>query len=209
MFCVIQELQLKKYNDMGAYKCLEVMTNPFNTSKHPQFGYWETGERYHRPNRTAYKISVHENKRINGVVTKKQFVVTTVDYYAIAEGWFLLGEYHEKISAIAEKLNVDDGSVYAVIEDKIKPLEECIKAEFAMTEEFSCAAERKNIIEAYRKAKADFAFRYGCDEKLYDFCFNVFGELMNRGYYEEITSNHTTLEVIKNNDWGLMNAKKP
>jgi hypothetical protein len=208
MFCVIQELQLKKFNDMGAYKRLEVITNPFNTSKHPQYGHWETGERYHRSNRTAYKISVHENKRINGVVTKKQFVVTTVNYYMIAEGWLLLGEYHDKISAIAEKLNVDDSSVYTVIEAKTKPLEERIKAEFATTEEYRFAAERKNTINVYKKEKADFALRYGCDEKLYDFCFNVFGELMNRGYYEEITSNHKTLEAIKNNDWGLNDAKK-
>ena len=119
----------------------------------------------------------------------------------------MLGEYHDKISAIAEKLNVDAGSVYALIEDKTKPLVDRLKAEFAKTEEFSCAVERKNIIEVYRKEKADFAFRYGCDEKLYDFCFNVFGELMNRGYYEEITSNHKPLEAIKNYDWGLMNAK--
>ena len=206
MFCVIQELQLKKYNDLGAYKRLEVMTNPFRTSKHPQYGYWETGERYHRPNRTAYKISVHENKRINGVVTKKQFVVTTVDYYTIAEGWFLFGEHHNKLSGIAEKLKVDVGLVYAVIEDKTKPLEERIKAEFATTDEFRFTAERKSIIEVYKQKKADFALRYGCDEREYDFCFNVFGELLNRGYYEEITSNHRALEAIKNNDWGLLDA---
>jgi len=122
LFCVIQELQLKKYNDLGAYKRLEVMTNPFRTSKHPQYGYWETGERYHRPNRTAYKISVHENKRINGVVTKKQFVVTTADYYTIAEGWFALGDYVDRISGIAEKLNVDIDVVYDVITAKTAPL---------------------------------------------------------------------------------------
>jgi hypothetical protein len=208
MFCVIQELQLKKYNDLGAYERLEVDTNPFNRSEHPQYGYWETGERFHRPNRTAYKISVHENKRVNGVVTKKQFVVTTADYYMIAEGWLLLGEYDDKISSIAEKLNVDVGAVYGVIEAKTKPLVERLIAEFAMTDEFRVATERKNIIDVYKKQKADFALIYGCDEKLYDFCFNVFGELMNSGYYEKITGNHKLLDVIDCEDWRLIDAEE-
>ena len=122
MFCVIQELQLKKHNDLSAYKRLEVMTNTFRMNKHPQYGYCDAGDRFYRPIRTTYKISVHENKRINGVVTKKQFVVTTADYYTIAEGWFALGDYVDRISGIAEKLNVDIDVVYDVITAKTAPL---------------------------------------------------------------------------------------
>ena len=71
MYCVIQELQLKKADTNGAYKGLAVFTNPFNMRNIPQYGYCDAGERFERPIKTAYKISVHESKRVNGVVTKK------------------------------------------------------------------------------------------------------------------------------------------
>ena len=191
MFCVIQEIQLKKPNTLGAYKDLEVFTNPFDFKKNiPQYGYAESGERFERPIRTAYKISVHESKRVNGIVTKKQFVVTTVDYYHIADGWFALGEYEEKVLYIAEKLNVYAGNVYDAIEAKTEPLEARIQAEFQQTDEYKTKLEHKRIISLYRAEKAKFAEMYKCSELEYDYCFNVFGDLMNREYYEEIVSAH-------------------
>jgi anaerobic ribonucleoside-triphosphate reductase len=114
----------------------------------------------------------------------------------ITKGWFLLGDYHEKIIAIADKLNIDADAVYDVIEAKAELLSERIRAEFAMTDECRVAAEHKKIIAAYKKEKSDFARRYRCDEREYDFCFNVFGELMNSGYYEKIVSNHS-LKIAK------------
>jgi len=170
------------------------MTNPFNWGIHPQYGYIQTGDRFERPIRTAYKISVHENKRINGVVTKKQFVVTTVDYYAIAEGMFLLGEYDDKISDIADKLQVDCGNIYDTIEAKTIPLAERIKAEFSLTDEYKAILEQKKIIAKYKEEKDDFSRKYSCDDKLYDFCYNVFGELMNLDYLENIIADSTAKE---------------
>ena len=191
MFCVIQEIQLKKSNTLGAYKNLEVFTNPFNFQKNiPQYGYAESGERFERPIRTAYKISIHESKRVNGVVTKKQFVVTTVDYYHLADDWFALVDFEDKILLIAEKLNVYAGDVYDAIEAKTEPLEARIKAEFQRTEEYKTKLEHKRIISLYRAEKAKFAEMYECSEVEYDYCFNVFGELMNREYYEQIVSAH-------------------
>ena len=187
MYCVIQELKLKKANTLGAYRQLAVMTNPFNIRKDvAQYGYCDAGEQFERPIKLAYKISVHESKRVNGVVTKKQFVVTTVDYYTLASGFFTLGDYADRIEPISEKLNVDAGAVYDLLEAKIALLEERIRAEFELTEEFVVSAKHEAIIARYREAKAEFAKKHKCPEGEYDFCFNVFGELMDANYLEII-----------------------
>jgi hypothetical protein len=186
MYCVIQELQRKKPDTNGAYKELTVFTNPFNIKDAPQYGYCFAGEKFERPIRTAYKISVHESKRANGVVTKKQFVVTTVGYYDFSTDWFALGDYGERIMTIAEKLNTDAGTVYDIIDKKVSPLQQGIKVEFEQTEEYRTSAKHKEIIKLYRKEKALFSQMYGCPEAEYEYCFNVFGELMNKNYYEII-----------------------
>ena len=53
MYCVIQELQLKKADTSGAQKDLEVIINPFNTRSGPQYSYWKAGERFERPIKKA------------------------------------------------------------------------------------------------------------------------------------------------------------
>lgn len=215
MYCVIQELQLKKADTSGAQKDLEVITNPFNTRSEPQYGYWKAGERFERPIKKAYKISVHESKRIAGVVTKKQFVVTTVNYYTLAEGWFCLGEYDEKIVAIAEQLNTDADTIYDILNQKISSLEQCIQAEFQKTEEYITSQNHRAIISKYKRQKALFAEKHQCDESEYDFCFNVFGELMNEAYYNKIANRVFDVGTMlfgdsnykqKLVDWGLIDG---
>jgi hypothetical protein len=191
MYCAIQELQLKRPNTNGAYKQLAVFTNPFNPRRDAlQYGYCYTGDQFERPIRTTYKISIHESKRVNGVVTKKQFVVTTVDYYTFATDWFALGDYAEKIVIIADKLNVDYQIIYDTIKAKISPLQEHIGSEFKKTEEYIASTKHNEIIALYKKEIAKFSKKYGCSELEYeyDYCFNVFGELMNENYYERIVS---------------------
>jgi len=184
MYCIIQELELKKADKLGAYKQLAVDTNPFNRREFPQYGYHKTGERFERPIKKAYKISIHESKRVSGVVTKKQFVVTTANYYTFATDCFALGDLDDKIEPIVEKLNVDIDTVYEMLEKKIKPLQERIIAEFEKTEEYATSAKHREIIALYKKEKALFAEKYRCPDSEYDFCFNVFGELMNADYLE-------------------------
>lgn len=187
MYCVIQELQLKRADTLGAYKDLMVETNPFNyTRTIPQYGYFECGERYKRPIKKAYKISIHESKRINGVVAKKQFVVTTINYYAFATDWFSLGEYYEKTSDIADKLNTDQDTIYKLIESKITPLAQRIRDEFMQSEEYIAIQRRKVLIDEHGKRKLLFAEKYNVPDSEYDYCFNVFGEMVNAEYYETI-----------------------
>ena len=156
----------------------------------PKYCYHYTGDRFERPVRTAYKISVHESKRVNGVVTKKQFAVATIGYYSLADNYFALDDYDKKILAVAGKLNADANILYDIIDAKIIPLRERIQAEFQQSDEYKTRAEHERIISLYKKARADFAAKYECSERDYDYCFNVFGELMNRSYHEMIISNH-------------------
>ena len=198
MYCVIQELKLKRADAFGACKDLEVSTNPFNyTRTIPQYGYFDGEERFERPIKNAYKISIHESKRIKGVVTKKQFVVTTVNYYTFATDWFVIGEYDEKISDIAAKLNTDCDTIYNLIENKVSPLAQRIRDEFMQTEEYAASQKHKAIISEYKTQKALFAKQYNVPDSEYDYCFNVFGEMVNAEHYKTIANG----ESIQSTFW--------
>ena len=187
MYCIIQELSTKRADSFGAYKGIELSTNPFNFRRTiPQYGYFECGERFERPMKKAYKISIHESKRVNGVVTKKQYVVTTVNYYIFATDFFCLGEYHEKIADIAHKLNTDTSTIYDLIENKVAPFEKLIRDEFMQTEEYAVVQSRKALVAEYETRKAEFAKKYNIDDSEYDFCFDVFGNIVNAEHYERI-----------------------
>ena len=69
MYCVIQEIQLKKANPYGEYRELEAYScSAWNGLA--KWTYHYTGGRFERPIKTAYKISIHESRRVNGVVTR-------------------------------------------------------------------------------------------------------------------------------------------
>ena len=205
MYCVIQEVQLKKPNAYGEHKIIEAYS-PFALNGKPTYSYRHIGGRFERPIKTAYKISIHESKRINGVVTKKQYAVTTVDYYCLATDWFALGDCEKKISAIAEKLNVDDvGKIYDIIDAKLEPLEKLIKIEYQKTEEYKTHVKHEKILETYRKAKAKFAKTYSCSENEYDYIFNVFGELMNNEYYEKIINDYKSKRSYQEKNYSNYN----
>ena len=187
MYSVIQELSPKRADSFGAYKGIEISTNPFNYMRTiPQYKHFECGERFERPIKKAYKISIHESKRVKGVVTKKQFVVTTVNYYIFATDFFCLGEYHEKIADIAHKLNADTNTIYGLIENKVALLEKHIRDEFMQTEEYAVTQARKALVAEYKTRKAEFAAKHKIDDSEYDYCFDVFGNLLNAEHYERI-----------------------
>lgn len=76
MFVVVQEIQLKKPNQYGAYREYEVCSfsaSKANNGLHTWYRYKPIVEsgRFERPNKTAYKISIHRSYRENGKVKKK------------------------------------------------------------------------------------------------------------------------------------------
>lgn len=187
MFCVIQEIHLKKENTSGPQAVLEVYS-PFSIGGKPKYSYQYTGERFTRSIKTAYKISVHESYRENGKVRKRQHCVGTVDYYSIATDWFCLGDYDKRIEGIADALGVDPALVYDTINMKVEPLIDRVVAEYQSTAEYKTHAKHQKVIDRYNKAKSRFYKKYGIDADEYDYCYNVFGEVMNQAYIDQITA---------------------
>lgn len=185
MFCVIQEIQRKKPNTHGGYKELEAYS-PIELYGKPKYSYRHTGGKFERPIRTAYKVSIHDSRRVNGAVTKKQYVVTTVDYYSLAEFWIGDCVIGKKLESIADSLNISIGDLWDLINAKVDPLQERIKAEYQKTEEYKTHAKHRKILDKYQKARSRFAKKYGVDADEYDYCYNIFGEVMNQKYLAEI-----------------------
>lgn len=142
MYCVIQEIETKKVNKNGhpkelISKFMEMSINGQDMS-HYYYGYGE--ERFDRTIKKAYKVSIHNSYRENGKIRKKQYVLCTVRYYDIADGWFTIYDYCErKITALCKQLNIDEETIYSLVDAKINPLVESIQKEFEMTEELKLA----------------------------------------------------------------------
>ena len=194
MFCVVQEVRRRKPNKHGAYKELAVFSFPPFTigdvTKPVTYRYEKSGERFERPVRKAYKVSIHESKRINGVVTKKQFAVTTLGYYELAEYPLWDCFNWKRLTGIANELGTDIDRLSMLIEAKIEPLRERILEEYSQTDEYKTVRRHEETISAYREAKKKFADDYGCSADEYDYCFDVFGNLMNRAYLDGVVDGH-------------------
>ncbi len=186
MYCVIQEIERKKPNLYGEHKELEAYS-PYEIEGRAKWSYRHTGDKFERPIQTAYKITIRESHRVNGVVTLKQSVVTTVDYYSVAANWFCISDYDRKIEAIAQKFDTSAETVYSLIYAKLDPLTERIHAEYQKTEEYIVSTAHNAIIKEYLRKKEAFAKGYGLtDMDQYDYCYDVFGNVKNQAYIDQI-----------------------
>lgn len=195
MYCVIQEIELKKLNRDGYHKKLksEYMKTSVNGRDLSHYIYYYGLERFQRPIKKAYKISIHESYRECGKVKKKQFVLCTVNYYDFASDCFSVYDYcSEKISKVAQELSVDEEGIYNLVETKIEPLIEKIQADFRQTEEYITHEGHERITSLYSINKIQFAEKYQCDKDLYDKIYNVFGDLMDSKKLEEIEGQYKT-----------------
>lgn len=188
MYCVIQEIELKKENQYGRYKKLKVYESRFTmyNEEHVKYGYDYTGGRFKRPMKKAYKISMHHSYREEGKVKKKQWVICTMEYYDIAQSntyirdYFTSSRWEEKIKS----LGVSEDELYDLVYKKLDPLIERIQNEFHKTEEYKTHQEHEAIINKYLKVKEAFESVYG--DNTYDYCYDVFGQVRNEKKLEEI-----------------------
>lgn len=189
MYCVVQEVELKKPNKYGYSKELKscFMQMSIDGIDMSHYYYTFSNERFERPVKKAYKISIHQSYRENGKVNKKQYVLNTVNYYDFADGWFSLYDYcHSKIDFISNELDVDVEIIYNMVEAKLNPLIEEIQAEFEQTEEYKTHEEHEDITTLYALRKTQFGRKYNCDSSVYDCIYDVFGNLMNKEKLEEV-----------------------
>lgn len=210
MYCVIQEIELKKENTYGASKELEAYKSTWsiNGVEGGSYGYRHTGGRFERPIKKAYKISIHQSYRENGKVKKKQWSICTMSYYDLIEfGLYDCGG-SSRIERLSEELNIDQETIYNLIYLKLDPLVEQIQKEYQKTEEYKTHQEHKKIIDKYLKAKEEFRNKYGSDS--YDYYYDLFGVLREaekfevfkkqyeaskeyqRSYYEDFKSNYNS-----------------
>lgn len=202
MYCVIQEVELKKENTNGEYKELEAYKYEWSD----QYSYRYTGEQFKRTVRKAYKISIHKSYRENGKVKKKQWVICTIGYYDIVStfgSW--IGDYCN-LDAKCEAIGVTEDELCNLVYEKLDPLIEEIEKEYQQTEEYKTHEKHRKIIDKYLEDKSKFEEIYGSNS--YDKCYDVFGTLRNsellesikrqyesakeyqRSYYENFNSNY-------------------
>lgn len=187
MYCVIQKVQNKKPNKYGNYKELKVTETTFGFTgqkKETVYGYTYGSERFERPVLDAYKISIHESYRENGKVKKKQWAICTIGYYDLIDYYPLYDFASRKIEALADELGIDQDSIYTMIDAKLEPIHERIKAEFKATEEYRVKEAFEKITTLYSANKIEFDSIYGHDS--YRYCYDVFGELRNPEYLEKL-----------------------
>ncbi|WP_061310526.1 hypothetical protein [Clostridium botulinum] len=208
MYCVIQEIKNKKYNEYGAYKELEVdsMTWTINGQTQTKYLYQYASERFKRPIRKAYKISIHKSYREDGKVKKKQWVICTMGYYELLEFWPGDCITQSKLNEKLQEMNITEEELWDIVYKKLDPLIEKITNEFEKTEEYKTHQKHSKIIDKYLKSKNKFEEIYGRDT--YDYCYDVFSTLRNeemlnnikkqykynqeyeRSYYENFKSNY-------------------
>lgn len=191
MFCVIQTIQRKKGDPHGDYREYEVSSMtigfPDGTSK-THYSYYPNYEAGHfeRPRREAYRISIHESRREGGRVVKKQCAIATIGYYDFADRFSLYDYIDAGINRAVDVFNADYEALFSLVEQKVQPLAEKIEKEFHKSEEYKAHRQREKIEKTHQKAKKKFGEQYGVDPDEYDYCYNIFGELMEKEYLEQI-----------------------
>lgn len=192
MYCVIQKIQNKKTNPYGAAK--ELIVSSFTWSMDGvtkrKYTHNYSDEKFERPIKDAYKISIHKSYRENGKVKKKQWVICTIGYYDIADGWTWVGDHTIGLEDKLEKIGITEEKLCNLVYKKLDPIINTVKAEFEKTEEYKTKKKHDKTLEEYRNAKEKFEKKYG--EDTYDYCYDVFGLLKNESYLKELEENYKT-----------------
>lgn len=185
MYCVIQEIERKKTAWKGEYKELKVSETRWfsNGEENVVYGYTYAGERFERPIKKAYKISIHESYRENGEVKKKQWVIGTMDYYYIATFGGYIGDCCN-LEERADTIGITVDELYDIVAVKMDPLRERINKEYENTEEYKTYKNHRKIIDKYNKSKRDFEEIYG--NNTYDYYYDLFGVLREKEKFEAL-----------------------
>ena len=181
---------MKSSNSIGCGKELCVTTSNWTVNGVPymSYGYTYSDERFERPIKTAYKVTIHDKsyRDKKGRVQKKQYHVATIKYYDLVDfGWYDC-IVSSKIDDIAEEMSIDSENIWAEIENKLDALQDKVRNEFSRTEEYSVKEKQDAILNEYKAKKRKFAEEYETQEKEYDRCYDIFGILRNPEYLEKI-----------------------
>lgn len=186
MYCVIQEIELRKEDTNGAYKELISDCTEWTSSgeRSIKYSYRYTGDRFIRPIKKAYRISIHKSYRENGKIKKTQKVICTMKYYDIIDCSSYIGDYCIGIEDKAKALGITLEELEDMVYKKLDPIIEKVRKEFEATEEYVIHNKHKKILNEYFKNKREFEEIYG--NNTYDYCYDVFGNLKEKDKLEAI-----------------------
>ncbi len=188
MFCVIQEISVRRAS-VGGCRMLEVYENhaTINGIHYCYYRYRKSKERFERPIKKAYRVSIHKSYREDGKVRKKQTVICTINYYDVVDGFSWFGDHiRGSLEAKADALGLTEGELCKMVETKLQPIIDQIKAEYEQTEEYAASQEHDRIIREWGEKREAFAKKYSVDLDEYDRCYDVFGTLRNPEHLEKI-----------------------
>lgn len=183
MFCVIQEIETKKGSISCTFEHLEVTETKWSDGP-TIYGYRTAGERFKRPIKKAYKISIHHSYRERGKVKKRQWVITTMGYYTLLECWpgdcIIQADLNEKL----EEMGITEQQLWDMVYVKLEPMINRIQAEYEQTEEYKTEQEQRETLNRYRTKQAAFDREYG--QGAYNCCYDIYGVLRNKEYKERL-----------------------
>lgn len=188
MFAVIQEIETKKPST-GNAKSLEVYKSRFtvNGTECCYYRYQKSADRFERPIRKAYRISVRESFRKDGKVRQKQVSICTIGYYEVVDFGDWIGDYvRGSLKVKADALGITEKELCDMIYEKWQPVVDRIKAEYEQTEENAVTQEHNRIVAEWTERRRAFAKKYGVDQDEYSKIYDVFGTLHNPQYLEKI-----------------------
>lgn len=186
MYCVIQKVENKKFNPYGAHKELKVTSTTWtiNGETRTKYSYCYGSERFERPVKDAYKISIHKSYRENGKIKKKQWVICTMGYYDFLEFWPGDRITHSALQSKLTEIGISESELWEMVYKKLDPIIGQIKKEFEISEEYKGQKKHEAILQEYRNNKYKFEEKYGTDT--YDYCYDIFGVLKNDKYLKEL-----------------------
>lgn len=214
MYFYIQELKTKR-EVKGAPK--EIITGTKNVDGVLVNTYEFGKERFTRPIKKAYRITLHESYRENGKVKQRQYVIATVNYYDIAESYEddlfdLEGTFFNqllgKIDSIISKFDILDDEKEYFAEDiydsfikKVDPLFNKIQKEFIKTKEGKVFLAHKRLLQKYKNDKQKFMSDNDTLGLEYDICYDLYGNLTNPAYLEKIKRRNSGYQREERNNY--------
>lgn len=184
MYCVIQEIKLKKPDMKGHSKYIEPYT--WSSGNEVYHSYRMSNECFERNINKAYKVSIHHSYRENGKVKKKQWVICTIGYYYMIEFGNWIGDCC-RLEDRLEAIGISEEELCDLVYAKLDPLTEKIKNEYKETEEYRASKKNNEIIKKHQASEREFNKKYGGG---YDQCYDVFGELKNESKLNQILEDY-------------------
>jgi len=187
---VVQKIQRKKPEKGAEYReyAVDSFTIRFpDGTEIKRYTYgpkYESGK-FERPIREVYKISIHESRRENGKVVKKQCVLGTVGFYDLVQ-WGLCDYIDSGISHAMDVFGVDYETLYNLAESKMKLIIDKAKRQYHRSEEYKSSRQREKLQKDYQKRKKQFAAQYCIDADEYDSVYDIHGNLMDEDRLNQI-----------------------